>query len=87
MEKIEIYIDQHINPLLRPIIMLNIEENTSRLPIICWKDYANSQGNIFKNLRKIMEYKGTFLLVICWTLHVKVNLDLLYGSSKYYFRL
>ena len=58
MEKIEIYIHQQINPLHHPIIILiilNGEENTSRMPIIWWKDYQNSQRNIFMNLRKIIE--------------------------------
>ena len=71
MRKIEIYIDQNVDPLQHPII---IEENSSRLPIFCWIDYENSQGNIFENLRKSMEYSGNFLLVICSTLYVKVDL-------------
>ena len=46
MGNIEIYIHQHIDPLQHPIIMSNTEENTSRMPIICWKIYEYSQIDI-----------------------------------------
>ena len=32
--------------------MSNSEENTSRLLIICWTDYENSQGNIKKKTQE-----------------------------------
>ena len=62
MGKIEFYIDQNVDPVQHLLIMPNSEEKASRMPIICWKDYENSQGNILKNLRKLWKTLGIFCL-------------------------